>query len=254
MGGPEEWYPDEDGDGHGIDGETSLSCVLELGYSAIADDCDDTLASIHPGADEYCDDIDNDCDDVVDEDVVDGLTFYRDADIDGYGDTSNQREACSKPTGYTEAPGDCDDTNPEINPDAEEICFDAVDNNCNDSVDEGCVTSFSGSWTSDLYIEYSCMDDSVSIGFDTLSVTEASPDITFTSIGSSQPGSMTGSMSSTEWSVLATSYFEGDCDQSYNLSGTFLDVSTFEGTFLASFSGSACGDCSPSAWPIVLTR
>lgn len=32
---------------------------------------------------------------------------------------------------------DCDDTNPAINPDADEICDD-VDNNCDGRVDEGC--------------------------------------------------------------------------------------------------------------------
>lgn len=38
------------------------------------------------------------------------------------------------------APGmfDCDDTNPNIKPGAEEVCGDLVDNNCNGKVDEGC--------------------------------------------------------------------------------------------------------------------
>ncbi|MEC7986158.1 MAG: putative metal-binding motif-containing protein, partial [Myxococcota bacterium] len=38
--------------------------------------------------------------------------------------------------GYSVLDGDCDDDNPEINPDAPELC-DGIDNNCNDIVDEG---------------------------------------------------------------------------------------------------------------------
>lgn len=34
--------------------------------------------------------------------------------------------------------GDCDDDDPDISPDLDEICEDNVDNNCDDEVDEGC--------------------------------------------------------------------------------------------------------------------
>jgi len=39
--------------------------------------------------------------------------------------------------GYTENQGDCDDTVTAINPDAEEVCEDGVDQNC-DGIDEAC--------------------------------------------------------------------------------------------------------------------
>jgi hypothetical protein len=38
--------------------------------------------------------------------------------------------------GFGQGQGDCDDNNPNIHPDAEEVC-DGVDNNCNNEIDEG---------------------------------------------------------------------------------------------------------------------
>ena len=38
-------------------------------------------------------------------------------------------------------PQDCDDTNPNVNPSALEVCGDGIDNNCNGQVDENAVTA-----------------------------------------------------------------------------------------------------------------
>ena len=38
--------------------------------------------------------------------------------------------------------GDCDDTDPHVNPGAEEICNDNIDNNCNGETDENCSGTF----------------------------------------------------------------------------------------------------------------
>jgi len=59
------------------------ACALPTGYVANSTDCNDTRSDVHPGATEFCDTVDNDCDGTVDEGV--GLTFYRDADGDTYG-------------------------------------------------------------------------------------------------------------------------------------------------------------------------
>jgi len=41
-------------------------------------------------------------------------TYYEDADADGYGNTDSTLTACTKPMGYAEKPGDCDDANAEV--------------------------------------------------------------------------------------------------------------------------------------------
>ncbi len=60
------FYADTDGDGFGDLGHDTLACSLPPGFVTDTTDCDDTDAAIHPGATEICDDIDNDCDGLVD--------------------------------------------------------------------------------------------------------------------------------------------------------------------------------------------
>ena len=42
------------------------------------------------------------------------------------------------PDGYVPNKEDCNDTDPSINPLAEEVCDDGIDNNCNGLIDEDC--------------------------------------------------------------------------------------------------------------------
>jgi cysteine-rich repeat protein len=56
--------------------------------------------------------------------------WYRDADGDWYGDPNDSVLACEQPDWYVSNNLDCDDTNPAINPSAQEIC-NMVDMNCN---------------------------------------------------------------------------------------------------------------------------
>jgi hypothetical protein len=134
------WYADADGDSFGDLAATAAACSLPTGYVADATDCDDTRAADHPGGTEVCDGADNDCDGTIDEDdAADASTWYADADADGYGDPVSTTAACSLPAGYAANADDCDDGAAGVNPAAVESC-DAVDDDCDGSVDEAGAT------------------------------------------------------------------------------------------------------------------
>ena len=126
-----EWYADSDGDGYGDATVTDTECSAPSGFVADDTDCDDARAATYPGADEYCNGIDDDCDTVVDEDdALDAVEWYRDADEDGYGDATISDTECYEPSGYVADDQDCDDTNPDIYPGAPETAYDGVDDDC----------------------------------------------------------------------------------------------------------------------------
>lgn len=59
--------------------------------------------------------------------------WYADEDVDGYGDATKSILVCEQPAGYVSNNTDCDDNLCTVNPGAEEICGDGLDNNCDDS-------------------------------------------------------------------------------------------------------------------------
>ena len=65
-----------------LDGDGSMSDV----------DCDDADATVYPGADEICDDLDNNCDGQVDETLFE---MFLDSDSDGFGDPNASVEDCN---------------------------------------------------------------------------------------------------------------------------------------------------------------
>ncbi len=103
------------------------------------DDCDDGNADVNPDAIEVCDEIDNDCDDRVDEGVT--LPFYADADGDGFGDATIRANACVETSGWVADATDCDDTRGNVYPGNSETCDD-LDNDCDADVDEGVLLPY----------------------------------------------------------------------------------------------------------------
>ncbi len=130
------WYADADADTYGDPSSTTESCSQPSGYVTDATDCDDTDGAEYPGADEYCDGDDDNCDGNIDEDTaVDASTWYRDLDTDGYGDSTSTDVECYQPSGYVSDATDCDDFDITSYPGGTEVC-DSADNDCNGVVDD----------------------------------------------------------------------------------------------------------------------
>ena len=101
-------------------------------YGALETDCDDLDPTLNPGVDEVCNDLDDDCDGIVDE------GFDMDADGVWLDDAG-----CNATYG---GPGDCDDNDAEVHPEyddgegtvipaADEVC-DGLDNDCDGIIAE----------------------------------------------------------------------------------------------------------------------
>jgi hypothetical protein len=128
-----EFWMDEDGDSYGNIANPIWACSAPSGYVEDNIDCDDSDSSVNPGALEFCDERDNDCDGQVDEDVQ--VTFYGDWDNDGYGDSAVTVQACLAPAGYVPDDTDCDDTDYHVSPAALEVCND-IDDDCDNLIDD----------------------------------------------------------------------------------------------------------------------
>ncbi|MFH1465398.1 MAG: putative metal-binding motif-containing protein [Pseudomonadota bacterium] len=135
VSGQTTWYADGDLDGYGVPGSALTACEQPTGYITTSGDCDDADPEIHPGVTEVCDGVDQDCDGTADDSAIDALTWYRDLDGDGYGDPATTSTACTAPTGYTSDASDCDDLRPTVHPGATETC-DRADQDCDGLIDE----------------------------------------------------------------------------------------------------------------------
>ena len=78
------------------------------------EDCDDNNAQVAPGLEEVCDNIDNDCDKVIDDGLM--QTWYADLDRDGYGDPESSYARCMGGDGFALNDDDCDDDDADVGP------------------------------------------------------------------------------------------------------------------------------------------
>ena len=137
-------YEDADGDGYGNPDSSISTCDETPDYVYDSSDCDDGNGAIHPDASEWCNDLDDDCNGLIDEVLeVTVFVWYSDLDGDGFGsdDSSVETAECFPPDGFVSEGRDCQDDDPYVFPGASETC-DGVDNDCDDYVDEGVTLTF----------------------------------------------------------------------------------------------------------------
>jgi len=121
-----------DQDCDGVDGNPDIICnwiPIDRDGDGFHEgmDCDDTDPATYPGAPEdCCEGIDRNCDGVADM-CTNCFPDGWDEDGDGY-----------FTGGWSTPPDeqDCDDTNPQVNPGAAEICYDGIDNDCTGAEDD----------------------------------------------------------------------------------------------------------------------
>jgi len=143
------WYADRDGDGFGKPGVHQQSCGPVPGFVDNFSDCVDEDRTIFPGAPEVCDGLDNDCNALVDDNPVDGVTAFIDRDADGFGLDSSRVQVCSRPgPEWVDRGGDCNDNAISTFPGAPEVC-DGRDQNCDGLQDDGNVCPCPVDWYGD---------------------------------------------------------------------------------------------------------
>ena len=90
---------DSDGDGYG---DESRSNPLVQGSG------NELMNEVAP---EFCDGIDNDCNNQIDDNPISGTTYFQDSDNDGFG-SSTTVVSCNAVNGTSSVSGDCDDLDP----------------------------------------------------------------------------------------------------------------------------------------------
>jgi hypothetical protein len=128
------YYADSDGDGYGNVSVTQSACSQPSGYVSNSTDCNDNNANVNLAATEICNTIDDDCDDIIDENVQ--TIYFLDADGDGYGTSTSTTLACSAPANYVSNSQDCNDGDLNIYPGANEVC-NGIDDDCDGELENG---------------------------------------------------------------------------------------------------------------------
>jgi len=133
-------YADADADGFGSSANSIFTCdsIAPSGYVFDQTDCDDANSNVNPIAIEVCNQIDDNCNNLID----DGLIFnnyYSDNDSDGFGAGLPIGSCADLGLGYVLDNTDCDDANSNVNPIAIEIGGNGIDENCDGQIDNSVI-------------------------------------------------------------------------------------------------------------------
>ena len=141
------FYKDLDDDDYGVTADTQCLCAESGLYRAtVGGDCQDGDGNIHPGAEEICNNKDDDCNNETDEEGATNCNlYYFDNDGDSFG-TGQSKCLCSAEGKYSAGtPGDCDDCDGSVFPGALEVC-NGHDDDCDTVTDEenaqGCAPKY----------------------------------------------------------------------------------------------------------------
>jgi len=119
--GCKTYYVDADADDSGKPGSGACLCSPTGDATALSSgDCDDDNAAVNPAEAEKCNGFDDNCDDIVDPVDTFGCTvYYKDLDEDGFGALGDGMCLCESTALYSTAkPGDCDDLDKTVFPEA----------------------------------------------------------------------------------------------------------------------------------------
>jgi hypothetical protein len=225
--GPNTPEADCDGIDNDCDAATPDGADQDLDTYTSCEDCDDAEPLVNPAATEaVCNGLNDDCNDLT----LDGDDFDGDGMIHCF---------------------DCDDHDPVRFPGNAEVCDDGIDQDC-DTQDEACPPpTWSGIWETNA-VSYQCATGQVDIDFDSISVLDNTPSISFSFIGGTQPGTTSGTISGMNFT---SSYsIAGACQEQYALNGAFTDTTHFTATLTANFIDALglglCLDCTNQSWTV----
>ncbi|MDP2307674.1 MAG: MopE-related protein [Pseudomonadota bacterium] len=120
----------DDPSDYNCDGSVGLADLDGDGWVA-CEECDDGAADVSPSGAESCNDVDDDCDGVIDNaGAIGSGTWYADTDGDGYGDAAALDRSCEVPAGFVPDATDCEDADAAVSPIGVEVCATAYDDDC----------------------------------------------------------------------------------------------------------------------------